>query len=53
MNKIISKFLLTEDRFMHLPGFTYSACGQFTNKKTNTKIQRCWRFEIYLSKRTR
>ena len=35
MNKIISKFLLTGDKFMpelHLkqPGFTYSACESFT-----------------------
>ena len=34
MNKIINKFLLTEDKFMpelHLkqPRFTYSACGSF------------------------
>ena len=35
MNKIINKFLLTEDRSMpelnlKQPGFTYSACGPFT-----------------------
>ena len=35
MNKIINKFLLTGHKFMpelHLkqPGFTYSACGPFT-----------------------
>ena len=35
MNKIISKFLLTGGKFkpeLHLkqPGFTYSACGPFT-----------------------
>ena len=35
MNKIINKYLLTEDKFMpelHLKqsGFTYSACGPFT-----------------------
>ena len=35
MNKTISKFLLTGDKFMpelHLkqPGFTYSACESFT-----------------------
>ena len=35
MNKIISKFLLTGSKFkpeLHLkqPGFTYSACGPFT-----------------------
>ena len=38
MNKIVNKFLLTEDKFMpemHLkqPGFTYSACGPFTKNK--------------------
>ena len=38
MNNIISKFLLTGDKFMpemHLrqPGFTYSACGPFTKNK--------------------
>ena len=36
MNKIINKFLLTEDKFMlelHLkqPGFTYSVCGPLLN----------------------
>ena len=43
MNDIINKFLLAGNKFMpemHLkqPGFTYSACGPFTNR----------RFEIYL-----
>ena len=38
MNKIVNKFLLTEDKFMpemHLrqPGFAYSACGLFTKHK--------------------
>ena len=38
MNKILSKFLLTGDKFMcevHLkqPGFTYSACSPFSKKK--------------------
>ena len=38
MNEIVSKFLLTGDKFMsemHLkqPGFTYSACGSFTKNK--------------------
>ena len=38
MNEIINKFLLAGDKFMpkmHLeqPGFTYSACGQFTKNK--------------------
>ena len=36
MNKIINKFLLTGEKFMlklymKQPGFTYSACGPFTN----------------------
>ena len=43
MNKIISKFLLTGDKFMpelHLkqPGFTYSARGPFT--KHRERIQK-------------
>ena len=38
MNKIINKYLLAGDKFMpemHLrqPGFTYSACGSFTENK--------------------
>ena len=38
MNKIINKFVSTGDKFMpelHLkqPGFTYSACGQFTKHR--------------------
>ena len=38
MNEIVNNFLLAGDKFMtemHLrqPGFTYSACGLFTNKK--------------------
>ena len=38
MNQIINKFLLAGDKFipeMHLkqPGFTYSACGPFTEHK--------------------
>ena len=38
MNEIFNKFLLTRDKFMpemHLkqPGFTYSACGPFTENK--------------------
>ena len=42
MNKIINKFLLTEDKFMpelHLkqPGFTYSACGTFTKHREGFK----------------
>ena len=43
MNDIVNKFLLAGDKFMsemHLkqPGFTYSACGQFTKNKE--KIQK-------------
>ena len=42
MNEIVSKFLLAWDKFMpemHLkyPGFTYSACGQFTKIKKEFK----------------
>ena len=42
-NKIINKFLLTEDKFipeLHLkqPGFNYSACGPFT--KHRDRIQK-------------
>ena len=38
MNEIVNKFLLVGDKSMpemHLkqPGFTYSACGQFTKNK--------------------
>ena len=38
INEIVNKFLLVGDKFIpkfHLkqPGFTYSACGQFTRKK--------------------
>ena len=38
MNETVNKFLLAGDRFMpeiHLkrPGFTYNACGPFTNNK--------------------
>ena len=42
MNEIINKFLLVGDKFMpemHLkqPGFTYSACGPFTNHAERIK----------------
>ena len=42
MNETINKFLLSGDKFMpemHLrqPGFTYSACSQFTKNKEKTK----------------
>ena len=38
MNKIIIKFLIAGDKFipemnLRQPGFTYSACGPFTNNK--------------------
>ena len=38
MNEIVSRFLLTGDKFvlemnLKLPGFTYSACGPFTKNK--------------------
>ena len=38
MNEIVNKYLSKEDKFiseMHLsqPGFTYSACGPFTENK--------------------
>ena len=45
MNEIVNKFLLAGDKFMpemHLrqPGFTYSACGPFTqNKKRIQKFK--------------
>ena len=45
MNEIVKKFLLAGDKFMpemHLrqPGFTYSACGPFTqNKKRIQKFK--------------
>ena len=42
MNDIINKFLLAGDKFMlemHLkqPGFTYTACGPFTENKERIK----------------
>ena len=46
MNEIVNKFLLDGDKFMpkmHLkqPGFTYSACGPFTeNKKRIQKFNK-------------
>ena len=41
-NEIVNKFLLADDKFMpemHLkqPGFSYSACGQFTKNKERIK----------------
>ena len=55
MNETLDNFLLVGDKFMpgmHLrqPGFTYSACGPYTNNKE--KIQKFSnKFRIYLSKR--
>ena len=45
MNKIVNKFLLAGNKYMpeiHLkqPGFTYSACGPFTEIKKEYKILR-------------
>ena len=42
MNAIVNKFSLAGDKFMpdmHLrqPGYTYSACGQFTKNKERIK----------------
>ena len=42
MNKIITKFLLTGDKFMpelylKQPRFTYSACGPFTKHREKSK----------------
>ena len=42
MNKIIIKFLIAGDKFipemnLRQPGFTYSACGSFTNNKESIK----------------
>ena len=42
MDKIVNKFLLAGDKFMHeihlrQPGLTYSACGPFTKNKERIK----------------
>ena len=57
MNKIVDKFLKKGHKFMpkmHLrqPGFTYSACGQFTKNKQrmNSKVYRDRRYKIHLQK---
>ena len=47
MNGIVNKFLLSVDKFipkLHLrqPGFTFSACGDFTKKKKGNT--RDWRY---------
>ena len=55
MNETLDNFLLVGDKFMpgmhsRQPGFTYSACGPYTNNKE--KIQKFSnKFRIYLSKR--
>ena len=46
MNEIVNTFLLTGDKFIpeiHLkqPGFTYNACGPFTEKENLRKICSC------------
>ena len=51
MNEIANKFLLARDKFMpemHLkqPGYTYSACGQFTKNNERESILRDKAFEI-------
>ena len=53
MNDIISKFILTGDKFMpemHLrqPQFTYCACGSFTKNKEKIQKLKNRRFKIYL-----
>ena len=50
MNETVNKFLLPGDKFMpemHLkqPGFTYSACGPFTESKERNR-----RYRLYLQK---
>ena len=58
MNEIVSKFLSIEDKFMpemHLgqPGFTYSACGQFTkNKKRIQKLKKQEIQDIFIKTNT-
>ena len=51
MNEIANKFLLARDKFMpemHLkqPGYTYSACGQFTKNNERESILRDKAFKI-------
>ena len=51
MNEIANKFLLARDKFMpemHLkqPGYTYSACGQFTKNNERKSILRDKAFKI-------
>ena len=43
MNKIVNRFLLTEDKFMlklnlKQPGFTYRACDPFTKPRKVNKM---------------
>ena len=51
MSEIANKFLLASDKYMpemHLkqPGYTYSACGQFTKNKERKSILRDKAFKI-------
>ena len=53
MNKIVNKFLLVGDKFMsemHLkqPGFTYSACGPFTENKERIEVYANLKCRFYL-----
>ena len=56
MNKIISKFLLTGDKFMpemhlKLPGFIYRACGSFTEHRERIqKFREKGLFKIFIKK---
>ena len=56
INKIVNKFLLAGDKFMHemhlkQPGFTYSACETFTkNKERIQKLKKNRRYRPYLQK---
>ena len=56
MNEIGNTFFLGGDKFMpemHLkqPGFTYGACGPFTETKKVGKIYADWKYGFYLQKR--
>ena len=58
MKRVVNKFLLASDKFMHQihlrqPGFTYSPCGTLTKIKERIENLRNRRLTTYLSKRTR
>ena len=58
MKRVVDKFLLASDKFMHQihlrqPGFTYSACGKLKKIKERIENLRNRRLTTYLSKRTR